>query len=85
MTTTWTVRDRVGHRVPGYDGHSRSEVGRKLVPSRFDAFRLEVSLSYRELFERAVAQILRRKGWEIVRCEPMSQADQPATPCVDTR
>jgi hypothetical protein len=71
MTTTWIVRDRAGHRLPGYDGRSKSEVGRKLVPSRFDAFRLEVSPSYRELFERAVAQVLQREGWEIVRFEPV--------------
>jgi hypothetical protein len=68
MTTTWTVKDRAGHHLSGYDSHSRLEVGRKLVPSHFDAFRLEVSASYRELFERAVAQILQREGWEIVRC-----------------
>ena len=83
MTTTWTVRDRAGRRLPGYDGHSKVEVGRKLVPAYFDAFRLEVSRSYRELFERAVAQILQREAWEIVRCEPMSHP--VATCCGDTR
>ena len=59
------------------------EVGRKLVPTHYDAFRLEVSPSYRELFERAVAQILRREAWEIVRCEPMSHP--VAICCGDTR
>jgi hypothetical protein len=83
MTTTWTVRDRAGHRLPGYDGRSKVEVGRKLVPTHYDAFRLEVSPSYRELFERAVAQILRREAWEIVRCEPMSHP--AAICCGDTR
>jgi hypothetical protein len=66
MTTRWTVRDKSGRPLPGYDAVSRLEVARKLVPSHFDAFRLEVSSSYREVFERAVMQILKREGWEIV-------------------
>jgi hypothetical protein len=37
------------------------------VPAHFDAFRLQVSHSYRELFDRALTQVLERKGWEIVR------------------
>jgi hypothetical protein len=66
MTTQWTVRDKSGRPLAGYDAVSRLEVARKLVPSHFDAFRLEVSSSYREVFERAVMQILKREGWEIV-------------------
>jgi hypothetical protein len=81
MTVTWTVRDSNGRLVPGFASHSMSEVGRKLVPSYFDAFRLEVSHSYREVFERAVDQILQREGWQIVRVrgrlEPRSR---PASP-----
>jgi hypothetical protein len=42
-------------------------VGRKLVPQRIDAFRLQVSSSYREMFERTLSRVLQRKGWEIVR------------------
>jgi hypothetical protein len=41
-------------------------VGRKVVPTHYDAFRLRVSHSYRELFDRTLKQILERKGWEIV-------------------
>jgi hypothetical protein len=48
-------------------GATRLEVGRKVVPSRYDAFRLQVSSSYRELFDRALAQVLQRENWEIVR------------------
>jgi hypothetical protein len=38
-----------------------------VVPAHYDAFRLQVSSSYRELFERAVTQVLEREGWQIVR------------------
>jgi len=43
------------------------EVGRRIVPAHFDAFRLQVSSSYRALFDRAVSQVLERQGWRIVR------------------
>jgi len=42
---------------------------RALVPAHYDAFRLHVSSSYRELFDRAVTQVLKREGWEIVPTE----------------
>jgi hypothetical protein len=67
MTVTWTVRDSNGRLLPDFACHSRLELGRKLLPCHFDAFRLEVSHSYREVFERAVNQILQREGWQIVR------------------
>ena len=67
MTAKWTVRDKDGHLLARFDSNSPREVGRKLVPSHFDAFRLEVSPSYREQFERAVSQVLQREGWHIVR------------------
>jgi hypothetical protein len=35
-------------------------------PVRYDAFRLHVSSSYRELFDRALQQVLERHGWQIV-------------------
>jgi hypothetical protein len=66
VSTAWTVRDKNGNVLDGYVGRSRLEVGRKVVPERYDAFRLQVSSSYRESFERAVAQVLEREHWEIV-------------------
>jgi hypothetical protein len=36
------------------------------MPARYDAFRLHVSASYRELFDSALQQVLQRNGWEIV-------------------
>jgi len=68
----WTVKDKSGNVLKRYVGPSRLEVGRKVVPDRYDAFRLEVSSSYREIFERAVAQVLEREHWEIV---PLRAAD----------
>ena len=67
MSAVWTVRDSNGDLLEGFAGESRLEVGRKVVPSRYDAFRLQVSSSYREIFNRAVAQVLQRERWEIVR------------------
>jgi len=63
----WTVRDRNGDLLESFTGASRLEVERKVVPTRYDAFRLHVSSSYRELFERALARVLDGKRWEIVR------------------
>jgi hypothetical protein len=48
-------------------GATRLEVGCKIVPNRYDTFRLHVSASYRELFDRALGQVLERERWEIVR------------------
>lgn len=67
MSAIWTVKDSNGDLLEAFKGDSRLEVGRKVVPSRFDAFRLHVSSSYREIFDRAVAQVLQRERWEIVR------------------
>jgi hypothetical protein len=67
MNTVWAVRDSTGQVLPELAGGSRLDVGRKVVPTRYDAFRLEVSSSYRELFERSLSQILQRNGWQIVR------------------
>jgi hypothetical protein len=44
-------------------------VGLKVVPARFDAFRLQVSSSYREIFDRVLRQVLEREGWSIVQVE----------------
>jgi hypothetical protein len=67
MNTAWTVQDSNGQLLADFAGCSRIDVGRKVVPGRIDAFRLEVSPSYRELFERTLSQILQREGWKIVR------------------
>lgn len=74
MTAAWTVRDRNGQLLADFAGSSALDVGRKVLPGRYDAFRLHVSSSYRELFERALSQILEREGWEIVRVRPQQEA-----------
>jgi hypothetical protein len=71
--TAWTVRDSNGQLLADFAAGSRLDVGRKLVPGHYDAFRLHVSSSYRELFDRALGQILQRKGWEIVRWDRKAQ------------
>jgi len=69
--TTWAIKDSSGQTLPGFLGSSRIEVGCKVMPARYDAFRLHVSASYRELFDRALQQVLQRNGWKIVQ---LSQA-----------
>jgi hypothetical protein len=64
--TAWTVRDSTGQLIADFAAGSRLDVGRKLVPTHYDAFRLQVSSSYRQLFDRALSRILAQKGWEIV-------------------
>lgn len=73
MGIAWTIKDSSGRLHPELIAGSRMDVGRKVVPTHYDAFRLQVSSSYRELFDRAVSQVLERKGWEIVcMAEPIS-------------
>jgi hypothetical protein len=67
MGAIWAVRDSNGELLESLTGASRLEVGCKIVPNRYDAFRLQVSASYRELFDRALGQVLERERWEIVR------------------
>jgi hypothetical protein len=67
MTCAWTLKDDHGTLRTDIVGSSPREVGRKLLSAQYDAFRLEVSSSYRELFDRAVSRALKRKGWKIVR------------------
>jgi hypothetical protein len=67
--TAWTVKNNACQLLPAFVGASRLEVERKVVPARYDVFRLLVSSSYRELFDRAVNQVLEREGWEIVRTQ----------------
>jgi hypothetical protein len=78
MTAAWTVRDRHGRLLAEFAGSSALDVGRKVVPGRYDAFRLHVSSSYRELFERALSQVLEREGWEIVRIRPQRHTSRVA-------
>jgi hypothetical protein len=73
MTYAWTVKDSSGALLPHFVCNSRLEVGRKIVPAHFDAFRLHVSSSYREVFDRALTQALEKQGWRIVRTR-ISQA-----------
>ena len=67
VTTYWTIKDSTGRHLPHFLANSRLEVGRKVVPTYFDVFRLQVSASYRQAFERAVLTVLERQGWQIVR------------------
>jgi hypothetical protein len=66
VTAAWTVKDSEGHLLPHLVAGSRLEVGRKIVPTRYDAFRLEVSSSYRENFDRDLKNVLEREHWQIV-------------------
>ena len=68
MPATWTVKDDQGTLHPEFLGTSRLECERKVVPGHYDAFRLQVSASYRQLFDRALTIVLKREGWRIVRC-----------------
>jgi hypothetical protein len=52
--------------LPRFVAASPREVGRKVVRNRYDAFRLEVSRSYRELFDRDLKSALAREDWRIV-------------------
>jgi hypothetical protein len=67
MSTIWAVRNSNGDLLESLMGATRLEVGCKIVPNRYDTFRLHVSASYRELFDRALGQVLERERWEIVR------------------
>jgi hypothetical protein len=64
----WTVKDREGHMLPSFMAPSRLDVERKVVPTHYDAFRLLVSSSYREMFARNLASVLAQKHWRVVRC-----------------
>ena len=53
------------------------EVGRRIVPTHFDAFRLHVAPSYREVFDRAVQKVLAQQGWQIVKVSARAQKRSP--------
>jgi hypothetical protein len=67
VSQTWTVKDSDGHVLPHFAGASRLEVERKVVPTHYDAFRLHVSSSYREIFARDLAKVLALKDWRVIR------------------
>ena len=72
MTAAWTIRDGNGHLHAEFAAVSPLEVGRRIVPAHFDAFRLHVSPSYREVFDRAVQKVLAQQGWQIVKTRARS-------------
>ena len=67
MTAAWTIKDGNGQLLAKFAGASPMEVGRRIVPTRYDAFRLLVASSYREVFDRDVRKVLAREGWQIVK------------------
>jgi hypothetical protein len=77
MTAAWTIKDGRGEFLPEFAAPSALEVGRRILPTRYDAFRLHVSPSYREVFERAVARMLAERGWRIARM-PARARQRPA-------
>jgi hypothetical protein len=72
--TAWTVKDSKGELLSRFIGGSRLEVARKLLPTRYDPFRLEVSSSYREQFNRHLNNVLKREEWRIV---PLKRRSSP--------
>jgi hypothetical protein len=76
--TAWTVRDNNGQLLADFAAQSRHDVERKVVPGHYDPFRLQVSSSYRELFNRALSQVLQQQGWQIVRVEADRGVLRPA-------
>ena len=82
MAAAWTVRDGNGQLLADFVGASPMEVGRRIVPARYDAFRLHVSASYREMFDRAVTQVLDRQGWQIVRVKGSARAGRASNATV---
>jgi hypothetical protein len=63
---SWTVRDGNGDLLPHFVAGSRQKVARKLPSKRYDPFRLQVSSSYRDIFDRDVKSVLELKDWQIV-------------------
>ena len=66
VPTAWTVKDSSGQMLQHFIAASRLEVARKVVPTRYDAFRLQVSSSNRQMFNRHLKAILEREAWQIV-------------------
>jgi len=78
MANFWTVQNSCGELLHEFARTSPLEVARKVAPGHYDAFRLQVSSSYRELFERAVRKTLEREAWRIVRVRGRRAAKEAA-------
>ncbi len=79
MAAAWTVRDGNGRLLADSPSPPPLGVGRRIAPGRYDPFRLHVSSSYRQMFDRAVAQVLERQGWQIVRVKASATAARAAS------
>jgi len=77
MPHIWTVKNSTGHVVPNLTGTSRLDLERRLVPTYYDAFRLHVSPSYREIFDRELAKVLSDKRWRIMRIRSSARRTKP--------
>jgi hypothetical protein len=66
VAAAWTIRDSNGQVLSHFSARSRIEVARKVLPTHYDAFRLQVSSSYRQMFDRDLDNTLKREQWEIV-------------------
>jgi hypothetical protein len=66
VPVAWTVKDSKGELLPRFIAGTAREVARKVVRNHYDAFRLEVSPSYRELFDRDLKSVLACEEWRIV-------------------
>jgi hypothetical protein len=58
--------DANGQLLRQFTAGSRLEVARRVVRTHYDPFRLQVSSSYREVFNRDLDRTLRREQWRIV-------------------
>jgi len=85
MTFNWTVKNGNGEVLSHFTSTSPLEVARKVVPVHYDAFRLQVSSSYRELFERSLKQTLEQEDWRIVRLRGTRGCRRPPRPPADDR
>jgi hypothetical protein len=79
MPVAWTVRDNKGQLLPRFIAGSRLEVGRKVAGKHYDAFRLRVSSSYREVFDRDLRNVLEREDWHIVPLLPRRRTRRPSS------
>ncbi|MBI3419129.1 MAG: hypothetical protein HY053_03245 [Proteobacteria bacterium] len=84
----WTIQDSSGRLLAEYLAASQLDVAYKVAPGHYDRFRLEVSSSYRKLFERALGLVLARHAWQIVQvsarrakqCRSAQAAADPSAP-----
>jgi len=66
----WAVKDGSGRIVSSFGSRLRLELANKLIGERYDAFRLQVSSSYRQLFEPGSNEDLSSR--ELADCEDRS-------------